>query len=69
MKSNAADLPVDDLPEEGDTPPPSKQAIEVTADDLADEEWGPVKEKKKPKKKGKAAADKDEEVPQQTGEF
>ena len=61
------DLPVDELPEEGDNPPASKQAIEVTADDLADEEWGPVKGKKKPKK-GKAT-DKDEEAPPKTGEF
>ncbi|KAF8803929.1 hypothetical protein BYT27DRAFT_7259912 [Phlegmacium glaucopus] len=31
----------------------SKKPIEVTAEDLADEEWGPVKEKKKKDKKGK----------------
>lgn len=31
----------------------SKGPIEVTADDLADEEWGPVKEKKNKDKKGK----------------
>ena len=40
--------------------------MEMTAEDLADEEWGPVKEKgKKGKKgkgkKGKAQADEDEE--------
>ena len=37
----------------------------MTADELADEEWGPVKEKgkkgKKGKKKGKAQDDEDEE--------
>ncbi|TFK43116.1 hypothetical protein BDQ12DRAFT_596557 [Crucibulum laeve] len=31
----------------------SKGPVQVTADDLADEEWGPVKEKKKKDKKGK----------------
>ncbi|KAF8629641.1 hypothetical protein AX15_003372 [Amanita polypyramis BW_CC] len=31
----------------------AKEAIQVTADDLADEEWGPVKEKKKKDKKKK----------------
>ena len=31
----------------------SKNAIEVTAEDLADEEWGPVNEKGKKAKKGK----------------
>ena len=30
-----------------------KGAVEVSAEDLADEEWGPVKEKKKKDKKGK----------------
>lgn len=63
-KAGIQDLPVDDLPEEVDVPPPSKQAIEVTAEDLADEEWGPVKEKKKDKKgkkKGKVAVDEEEE--------
>jgi translation initiation factor 5B len=42
--------------------------VEVTAEDLADEEWGPVKEKgkkgKKGKKKGKEAdVDEDESKP------
>jgi translation initiation factor 5B len=30
-----------------------KKPVEVTAEDLADEEWGPVKEKGKKAKKGK----------------
>lgn len=30
-----------------------KVPVQVTADDLADEEWGPVKQKKKKDKKGK----------------
>ena len=59
------DLPVEDPVEDADTPAPSKQAVEVTAEVLADEEWGPVKEKKnkdkKGKKKGKAAAEEEEE--------
>ena len=33
----------------------SKAPVQVTADDLADEEFGPVKEKGKKGKKGKAA--------------
>lgn len=32
----------------------SKKPVEVTAEDLADEEWGPVKEKGKKGKKGSA---------------
>jgi translation initiation factor 5B len=40
------------MPEEVDAPL-SKQPIEVTAEDLADEEWGPVKDNKKKEKKGK----------------
>lgn len=31
----------------------TKDAVQVTADDLADEEWGPIKEKKKKDKKKK----------------
>ncbi|KAJ7590596.1 hypothetical protein C8J56DRAFT_1013560 [Mycena floridula] len=39
----------------------SKGPIQVTAEDLADEEWGPVKEKKKGKKgKGKKSKDKED---------
>ena len=64
----AADLDEDAPPAEdgeaGDAAGP-KGAVEVTAEDLADEEWGPVKDKKKgkkdKKKKGKAAKDEDEE--------
>ncbi|KAF8883402.1 hypothetical protein BD779DRAFT_1801969 [Infundibulicybe gibba] len=33
----------------------AKKAVEVTAEDLADEEWGPVKEKGKKGKKGKGS--------------
>jgi len=44
----------------------SKQPVEVTAEALAEEEWGPVKEKKKDKKgkgkKGKSIEDEEEEV-------
>jgi hypothetical protein len=43
----------------------AKKPVEVTAEDLADEEWGPVKEKKKDKKgkskKGKQLQDEGEE--------
>jgi translation initiation factor 5B len=39
----------------------SKGPVEVTADDLADEEWGPVKEKKKKDKKGKGKKSKQQE--------
>jgi translation initiation factor 5B len=38
---------------DGDAPTASKKPVEVTAEDLADEEWGPVKEKVKKGKKGK----------------
>lgn len=44
-----------DFEDLGDAPADveSKKPIEVTAESLADEEWGPVKEKKKKDKKGK----------------
>ncbi|PPQ81088.1 hypothetical protein CVT25_014551 [Psilocybe cyanescens] len=45
-------IDVDEL-EDGPENAQSKKPIEVTAEDLADEEWGPVKEKKKKDKKGK----------------
>jgi translation initiation factor 5B len=38
-----------------------KPGVAVTPDDLADEEWGPVKEKGKQGKKGKAKMDKAED--------
>jgi translation initiation factor 5B len=38
-----------------------KGAVEVTAEDLADEEWGPVKEKKKKDKKGKGKKSKQQD--------
>ena len=44
---------------------PKKGAVQMTADELADEEWGPVKEKGKKAKKGKGkkgkALDEDED--------
>ena len=46
---------VDDQAEDLDgeaAPAPSKAPVEVTAEDLADEEWGPVKGKKGKKGKG-----------------
>lgn len=45
----------------------AKKPIEVTAEDLADEEWGPAKEKNKGKKgkKGKATKDDGEEEAKQ----
>ena len=44
---------------------PKQAAIQVTAEELADEEWGPVKDKKGKKGKGKKgkAVQEDEEVP------
>jgi translation initiation factor 5B len=57
-KSAAHDLAngADDPPvaEGSDGEAASKKPVEVTAEDLADEEWGPVKEKAKKGKKGKA---------------
>jgi translation initiation factor 5B len=55
-KKKAKKAPVEDdldLPDDDDAKPVSKAPVEVTADDLADEEWGPVKEKGGKKKKGK----------------
>lgn len=47
-----------------DAPPVEKGPVQMTAEELADEEWGPVKDKKKKDKKGKkksgAVADDDE---------
>ena len=42
-----------------------KEPVQVTADDLADEEFGPVKEKGKKGKKGKSAA----ETAEQEGKY
>jgi len=48
-----------------------KVPVQVTADDLADEEWGPVKQKKKKDKgkdkKGKARESEDEEQGEREG--
>jgi translation initiation factor 5B len=50
---------------DGEAAAVSKNPVQVTAEDLADEEWGPVKEKKKKEKKGKGkkgkAQDEDED--------
>ena len=46
----------------------SKKPVEVTAESLADEEWGPVKEKKKGKgKKGKAVEEEEAKVEEEKG--
>lgn len=62
-KKKSADI---EEPVEDEALQPPKEAQQMTADDLADEEWGPVKEKGKKGKKGKgkkaAAADEAEEV-------
>ncbi|KAJ7762728.1 hypothetical protein DFH07DRAFT_956629 [Mycena maculata] len=47
------DAPAGEEPDE-EASVASKKPVEVTAEDLADEEWGPVKEKVKKGKKGKA---------------
>jgi hypothetical protein len=51
--------------------PTPRKAVEMTAEELADEEWGPVKEKGKKAKKGKHKAktpeDNDEENPGEHG--
>ncbi|KAI0637635.1 hypothetical protein C8Q77DRAFT_378932 [Trametes polyzona] len=56
----------EDAAAKGDISAPQK-AVQMTAEELADEEWGPVKEKgkkgKKGKKKGKAQDDDEEDKP------
>ena len=44
-----------------------KSGVTVTADDLADEEWGPVKEKGKKVKKSKAKGSKKEDEDERAG--
>lgn len=44
-----------------------KSGVMVTADDLADEEWGPVKDKGKKVKKGKAKKSKAEDEDETAG--
>ncbi|KAH9483008.1 Eukaryotic translation initiation factor 5B [Psilocybe cubensis] len=51
-KKNKVEIDLDDL-EESPAQAESKKPIEVTAEELADEEWGSVKDKKKKDKKGK----------------
>ena len=46
-----------------------KSGVAVTADDLADEEWGPVKEKGKKVKKGKAKKSKVEDEDETAGVY
>lgn len=65
-KKSAIDPIEDEAAVEGEAP--SKGPVEMTAEELADEEWGAVKEKgKKSKKskgkKGKAQDDEDDETP------
>jgi translation initiation factor 5B len=45
---------------ESETADPPKAAVEVTAEELADEEWGTVKEKGKKGKKGKGKKGKED---------
>ncbi|KAF4616123.1 hypothetical protein D9613_011481 [Agrocybe pediades] len=66
-KEKAKDF--DDFDDQNDAAPSiaeSKAPIEVTAEDLADEEWGPVKEKKKKDKKGKGKKGKVDEEEEET---
>ncbi|THV00551.1 hypothetical protein K435DRAFT_818286 [Dendrothele bispora CBS 962.96] len=73
-KKNKKDTGVafdDPLPEDGadGEATDSKKPVEMTAEELADEEWGPVKEKGKKGKKGKAKkgkAQEDEEDEEET---
>lgn len=44
-----------------------KSGVVVTADDIANEEWGPVKEKGKKVKKGKAKTSKAEDEDETAG--
>ena len=44
-----------------------KSGVVVTADDLADEEWGPLKERGKKVKKGKAKKSKAEDEDETAG--
>ncbi|KAL0066009.1 eukaryotic translation initiation factor 5B [Marasmius tenuissimus] len=60
-KKAAAPIDADDEPSDDAEAPSSKKPVEVTADDLADEEWGPVKEKGKKGKKGKGKKARNEE--------
>ena len=48
---------------------PSKAPLEVTAEELADEEWGPVKDKKKNKKDKKDKGGKREETQEQSSYY
>ncbi|KAF9526273.1 hypothetical protein CPB83DRAFT_770518 [Crepidotus variabilis] len=67
-KKKAKENTFDDTEDPNATPPvdgDSKKPIEVTAEDLAEDEWGPVKSKKDKKGKGKKAKDEDiEENPE-----
>ena len=50
--------------EEAAEAPVDKGPVQMTAEELADEEWGPVKDKKKGKKGKKGGKDADEEQPE-----
>jgi translation initiation factor 5B len=45
----------------------SKAPVELTAEEVIEEEWGPVKEKKKKDKKGKASPDASDEDDEREG--
>ncbi|KAJ6463233.1 hypothetical protein C8R47DRAFT_1238517 [Mycena vitilis] len=59
-KATPSDAVDDPQGSDGEAAATSKKPVEVTAEDLADEEWGPVKEKKSKKGKGKKAKAQDD---------
>lgn len=61
-KKGAMESPPPEDPEEAAEAAEAKKPVEVTAEDLADEEWGPVKGKKGKKDKGKKGKNDDEVV-------
>ncbi|KAK7051356.1 eukaryotic translation initiation factor 5B [Paramarasmius palmivorus] len=62
-KKDVPPVDFDDPPAEDEaTPAPSKKPVEMTAEDLVDEEWGPAKEKGKKGKKGKGKKGKADEL-------
>jgi len=58
-KSTAVEDEEHEIPE--GSPGPDKGPVQMTAEELADEEWGPVKDKKKKGKKGKKKGKDDSE--------
>ncbi|KAH9905067.1 uncharacterized protein BXZ73DRAFT_85280 [Epithele typhae] len=74
-KGGFSALEFEDAPaggEDGEAAAP-KAGVQMTADEIADEEWGPVKEKgkkgKKGKKKGKAQDEEKEDEEERPGEY